>query len=98
MERASVTSSDIYIMIPRLQIVGVHHWKHGRKGAGIAWLQRAQDDRRLAAVAEELLESVSLGMNGSQIETLQVCGLVLFLEAVLYQGIYFECCEPSSKN
>jgi hypothetical protein len=78
----NVNSSDICIVIPRLQIVGVHHWKHGRKGAGIAWLQRAQDDRRLAAVADELLESVSLGMSGSQIETLQVRGL--FLWVVLY--------------
>jgi nuclear pore complex protein Nup85 len=77
----NVNSSDICIVIPRLQIVGVHHWKHGRKGAGIAWLRRAQDDRRLAAVADEL-ESVSLGMSGSQIETLQVRGL--FLWVVLY--------------
>lgn len=76
----NVTNSDIiYIIISRLQVVGVHHWKHGRKGAGIAWLQRAQDDRRLAAVADELLESVSLGMSGSQIETLQVCWTTLFL-------------------
>lgn len=57
----------------------MHHWKHGRKGAGIAWLQRAQDDRRLAAVADELLESVSLGMSGSQTETLQVCKVSSFL-------------------
>lgn len=62
-----------------MKVVGVHHWKHGRKGAGIAWLQRAQDDRRLAAVADELLESVSLGMSGSQTETLQVCKVSSFL-------------------
>lgn len=55
-----------------LQIVGIHHWKHGRKGAGIAWLQRAKDDKRLAAVADELLNAVSLGMNDSQTESLEV--------------------------
>ncbi|XP_024397742.1 nuclear pore complex protein NUP85 isoform X1 [Physcomitrium patens] len=74
------------------RIVGVHHWKHGRKGAGIAWLQRAQDDRRLAAVADELLESVSLGMSGSQMETLQELeGLVDLLGSELHssQGLTF---------
>ncbi|KAG0571924.1 hypothetical protein KC19_VG054000 [Ceratodon purpureus] len=74
------------------RIVGVHHWKHGRKGAGIAWLQRAKDDRRLAAVADELLESVSLGMSGSQIETLQQLeGLVDLLGSELHstQGLTF---------
>ena len=65
-----MSKSNICVIIPRLQIVGMHHWKHGRKGAGITWLQRTQDDRHLTAVADELLESVFLGMNGSQIETL----------------------------
>ncbi|KAH9301604.1 hypothetical protein KI387_013187, partial [Taxus chinensis] len=38
-----------------MQIVGMHHWKHGRKGAGIFWLQKARDENRLNAIAEHLL-------------------------------------------
>ncbi|XP_057855463.2 nuclear pore complex protein NUP85 isoform X3 [Cryptomeria japonica] len=38
-----------------LKIVGMHHWKHGRKGAGIFWLQQARDENRLNAIAEHLL-------------------------------------------
>lgn len=47
---------DVGISI--MKIVGMHHWKHGRKGAGILWLQRAHDENRLSSIAEQLSEFV----------------------------------------
>jgi nuclear pore complex protein Nup85 len=41
-----------------MKIVGMHHWKHGRKGAGILWLQRSHDENRLSSIAEQLSEIV----------------------------------------
>lgn len=41
-----------------MKIVGMHHWKHGRKGAGVLWLQRARDENRLSSIAEQLSEIV----------------------------------------
>jgi len=40
------------------QIAGVHHWKHGRKGSGIFWLQQAQDEIRLNKIAQKLFDFV----------------------------------------
>ncbi|ERN15082.1 hypothetical protein AMTRI_Chr05g67170 [Amborella trichopoda] len=37
-----------------MKIAGMHHWKHGRKGAGIYWLQRAGDEARLNEIAQQL--------------------------------------------
>lgn len=47
---------DVGISI--MKIVGMHHWKYGRKGAGILWLQRAHDENRLSSIAEQLSEFV----------------------------------------
>lgn len=47
---------DVGISI--MKIVGMHHWKHGKKGAGILWLQRAHDENRLSSIAEQLSEFV----------------------------------------
>lgn len=41
-----------------MKIAGVHHWKHGRKGAGVFWLQQAQDEVRLHKIAQQLFASV----------------------------------------
>ncbi|KAK7293851.1 hypothetical protein RJT34_16728 [Clitoria ternatea] len=41
-----------------IKIAGVHHWKHGRKGAGVFWLQQAQDASRLDRIAQQLFDSV----------------------------------------
>jgi nuclear pore complex protein Nup85 len=76
----------------RLQVVGVHHWKHGHKGAGIAWLQQAHDDSRLSAIADELLASVSLGITGTQTEYIKVkiTLLVLVLHVtIMYEGLVY---------
>ncbi|KAK8706789.1 hypothetical protein V6N13_057865 [Hibiscus sabdariffa] len=41
-----------------LKIAGVHHWKHGRKGSGVFWLQQARDEYRLNRIAQQLFDSV----------------------------------------
>ncbi|KAI3422793.1 Nuclear pore complex protein Nup85 [Psidium guajava] len=41
-----------------MKIAGVHHWKHGRKGAGVFWLQQARDEVRLHKIAQQLFASV----------------------------------------
>ncbi|XP_030448414.1 nuclear pore complex protein NUP85 isoform X1 [Syzygium oleosum] len=41
-----------------MKIAGVHHWKLGRKGAGVFWLQQARDEVRLHKIAQQLFASV----------------------------------------
>ncbi|KAM6559555.1 hypothetical protein CsatA_028794 [Cannabis sativa] len=41
-----------------MKIAGVYHWKHGRKGAGVFWLQQARDEVRLNRIAQHLFDSV----------------------------------------
>lgn len=36
----------------------MHHWKHGRKGSGIFWLQQAHDEVRLNRNAQKLFDFV----------------------------------------
>ncbi|XP_068656246.1 nuclear pore complex protein NUP85 [Aristolochia californica] len=37
-----------------MKIAGIHHWKHGRKGSGVYWLQQARDGHRLSRIAQQL--------------------------------------------
>lgn len=41
-----------------MRIAGVHHWKHGRKGSGVFWLQQARDEFRLNRIAKQLFDFV----------------------------------------
>lgn len=41
-----------------MKIAGVHHWKHGKKGSGVFWLQQAQDEIRLNRIAQQLFDFV----------------------------------------
>ncbi|XVF89172.1 hypothetical protein PTKIN_Ptkin19aG0108600 [Pterospermum kingtungense] len=41
-----------------MKIAGVYNWKHGRKGAGVYWLQQARDEYRLNRIAQHLFDSV----------------------------------------
>lgn len=36
----------------------MYHWKHGRKGSGVFWLQQAQDEVRLNRIAQQLFDVV----------------------------------------
>ncbi|GAV72758.1 Nucleopor_Nup85 domain-containing protein [Cephalotus follicularis] len=41
-----------------MKIAGVNHWKHGRKGSGVFWLQQAEDEVCLNRIAQQLFDSV----------------------------------------
>ncbi|KAI8547575.1 hypothetical protein RHMOL_Rhmol07G0206600 [Rhododendron molle] len=41
-----------------MKIAGVHHWKHGKKGSGVFWLQQARDEIRLSRIAQQLFDFV----------------------------------------
>ncbi|KAK9099110.1 hypothetical protein Syun_026155 [Stephania yunnanensis] len=53
-------SSDI------MKIAGMRQWKHGRKGSGVFWLQKAQDEVRLNRISQQLFDYVgrSISDNG----------------------------------
>ncbi|KAG6740456.1 hypothetical protein POTOM_055907 [Populus tomentosa] len=40
-----------------MKIAGVYHWKHGRKGLGVFWLQQARDEFLLNKIAQQLFDS-----------------------------------------
>ncbi|KAA8521842.1 hypothetical protein F0562_012536 [Nyssa sinensis] len=41
-----------------MKIAGVHHWKHGKKGSGVFWLQQARDEVRLNRIAQQLFDFI----------------------------------------
>uniref|UniRef100_A0A5B7BKJ9 Nuclear pore complex protein Nup85 n=1 Tax=Davidia involucrata TaxID=16924 RepID=A0A5B7BKJ9_DAVIN len=41
-----------------MKIAGVHHWKHGKKGSGVFWLQQARDEVRLNRIARQLFDFI----------------------------------------
>ncbi|KAK1384818.1 Nuclear pore complex protein Nup85 [Heracleum sosnowskyi] len=41
-----------------MKIARVNHWKHGKKGSGVFWLQQAQDEFRLNRIAQPLFDFV----------------------------------------
>ncbi|XP_019184919.1 PREDICTED: nuclear pore complex protein NUP85 [Ipomoea nil] len=41
-----------------MRIAGVHHWKHGKKGSAVFWLQQARDEVRLNRIAKQLFDFV----------------------------------------
>ncbi|XP_050886033.1 nuclear pore complex protein NUP85 isoform X2 [Lathyrus oleraceus] len=47
-----------YISSNIMKVAGVYHWKHGRKGAGVYWLQQSQDTNCLNRIAQQLFDSV----------------------------------------
>lgn len=76
-----------------MRVMGVHHWKHGKKGTGISWLRYAHDDRRLSAVANELLTMVShaSSVDSDRLQFREIEGLVdlLGLEFEGFGGLSF---------
>ncbi|GAB4837215.1 Nucleoporin nup85 [Ancistrocladus abbreviatus] len=48
-----------------MKIAGICHWKHGRKGSGIFWLQQAQDEFRLNKIAQKLFDFVGKSVSSA---------------------------------
>ncbi|XP_024986619.1 nuclear pore complex protein NUP85 [Cynara cardunculus var. scolymus] len=51
-----------------MKIAGVHHWKHGRNGAGVFWLQQAGDEVRLNRIAQKLFDFVGKSISDESFE------------------------------
>uniref|UniRef100_A0A2P2KFQ3 Nuclear pore complex protein Nup85 n=2 Tax=Rhizophora mucronata TaxID=61149 RepID=A0A2P2KFQ3_RHIMU len=51
-----------------MKIAGVYHWKHGRKGSGVFWLQQARDEGRLNRIAQQLFDSVGKSISGESFQ------------------------------
>ena len=53
----------------------MHHWKHGRKGSGIFWLQQAGDEVRLSRIAQKLFDFVgkSISDESFEVSSMSVC-------------------------
>ncbi|PHU11643.1 hypothetical protein BC332_18573 [Capsicum chinense] len=60
-----------------LRTAGVHHWKYGRKGSSIFWLQQAQDEFRLNRIAKHLFDFFGKSASDEGIK-------VMLLECVPY--------------
>lgn len=52
------------------QIAGTYHWKHGRKGSGVYWLQQARDEVRLNKIAQRLFECIGKSISD---DSFKVC-------------------------
>lgn len=63
----AIGSSDMVFYLinssPARKIAGMHHWKHGRKGFGIYWLQLARDEVRLNRIAQQLFEFIGRSLS-----------------------------------
>lgn len=51
-----------------MKIAGVYHWKHGRKGLGVFWLQQARDEFLLNKIAQRLFDSVGKSISGESVK------------------------------
>lgn len=46
----------------------MHHWKHGRKGSGIFWLQQARDEHCLKVISQQLFDSVGKSLSDESLK------------------------------
>ncbi|CAI9263479.1 unnamed protein product [Lactuca saligna] len=71
-------------------IAGMHHWKHGRKGSGIFWLQQAHDEVRLNRNAQKLFDFVGKSISDEYI--FYKGGKNLVLKVQQKQKVIQMCC------
>ncbi|KAG5412904.1 hypothetical protein IGI04_000471 [Brassica rapa subsp. trilocularis] len=57
-----------YVSAKLMKISGVHHWKHGRKGSGIFWLQQARDEHSLKVISQQLFDSVGKSLSDESLK------------------------------
>eukprot|EP00268_Persea_americana_P039792 TRINITY_DN3943_c0_g1_i8.p1 TRINITY_DN3943_c0_g1~~TRINITY_DN3943_c0_g1_i8.p1 ORF type:complete len:715 (+),score=131.54 TRINITY_DN3943_c0_g1_i8:102-2246(+) len=71
------------------KITGMHHWKHGKKGSGVFWLQQAQDDVRLNRIAQQLFEFVGKSVSDDSFKQWEGLIELLGSEASTAGGLEF---------
>ncbi|CAB80008.1 putative protein [Arabidopsis thaliana] len=70
-------------------ISGVHHWKHGRKGSGIFWLQQARDENCLSVIAQQLFDSVGKSLSDESLKQWEGLVELLGSESQISGGLDF---------
>lgn len=71
------------------KIAGMHHWKHGRKGCGVFWLQQARDGFRLNRIAEQLFDFVGKSISDDSFKQWEGLIELLGCEARTAGGLEF---------
>lgn len=66
------SSSSYFIYMHNVQIAGVYHWKHGRKGCGVFWLRQARDEVRLSKIAQQLFDSVGKSISDESFKVIKI--------------------------
>ncbi|KAL5988935.1 hypothetical protein ACLOJK_027037 [Asimina triloba] len=82
---AQVLSSDALTW----QITGMHHWKHGKKGAGVFWLKQAGDEVRLNRIAQQLFDFVGKSVSDDSFKQWEGLIELLGSEAKTAGGLEF---------
>ncbi|XP_010526106.1 PREDICTED: nuclear pore complex protein NUP85 isoform X2 [Tarenaya hassleriana] len=72
-----------------MKIAGVHHWKHGKKGSGIFWLQQAGDEHRLNRISQQLFDSVGKSLSDESLEQWEGLVELLGSESQIAGGLDF---------
>lgn len=53
----------------------MYHWKHGKKGAGVYWLQQARDEVRLNRIAQQMFDSVGKSISDESFRVSISCSI-----------------------
>ncbi|XP_048331096.2 nuclear pore complex protein NUP85 isoform X2 [Ziziphus jujuba] len=72
-----------------MKIAGMHHWKHGRKGSGVFWLQQARDEFRLNKIAQHLFDSVGKSISDESFKQWEGLIELLGSESKIAGGLEF---------
>ncbi|KAG5540710.1 hypothetical protein RHGRI_020817 [Rhododendron griersonianum] len=92
-----------------MKIAGVHHWKHGKKGSGVFWLQQARDEIRLSRIAQQLFDFVGKSISDESfkqweglIELLgsesRIAGGLEFLHKYVHDGIATNSAQKAAES
>ncbi|KAK9101090.1 hypothetical protein Scep_024520 [Stephania cephalantha] len=68
---------------------GVRQWKHGRKGSGVFWLQKAQDEVRLNRISQQLFDYVGRSISDNSFKQWEGLIELLGQEAKTVSGLDF---------
>ncbi|OVA20255.1 Nucleoporin Nup85-like [Macleaya cordata] len=72
-----------------MKIAGIYHWKHGRKGSGVFWLQQARDEVRLNRIAQQLFDYVGKSISDDSLKQWEGLIELLGSEAKTAGGLEF---------
>lgn len=67
----------------------MHHWKHGRKGSGIFWLQQARDEHCLKVISQQLFDSVGKSLSDESLKVIYIVQAILETYYIVYLSILF---------